>query len=50
MDVRNFSMKRTAMQLLVEFIGRQKMRLVGEGVSRLRERDERQALIMDFVY
>jgi len=36
------------MQLLAEFIGRQKIRLVGVGVSRLRERDERQMLITDF--
>jgi DNA polymerase IV (archaeal DinB-like DNA polymerase) len=44
-----FVIKRTAMQLLSEFIGRQKLRLVGIGVSRLRERDERQTLITDFV-
>jgi DNA polymerase IV (DinB-like DNA polymerase) len=43
-----FVIKRTAMQLLSEFIGRQKLRLVGVGVSRLRERDERQTLIIDF--
>jgi len=43
-----FVIKRTAMQLLSEFLGRQKIRLVGVGVSRLRERDERQALITDF--
>jgi DNA polymerase IV (archaeal DinB-like DNA polymerase) len=43
-----FVIKRTAMQLLSEFIGRQKIRLVGVGVSRLRERDERQTLITDF--
>jgi DNA polymerase IV (archaeal DinB-like DNA polymerase) len=36
------------MQLLSEFIGSQKIRLVGVGVSRLRERDERQTLITDF--
>ena len=35
------SIKRTAMQLLSEFIGRQKIRLVGVEVSRLRERDEK---------
>jgi DNA polymerase IV (archaeal DinB-like DNA polymerase) len=39
--------KRTAMQLLSEFIGRQKHRLVGVGVSRLRKRDVRQTLITD---
>lgn len=43
-----FVIKRTAMQLLSEFLGRQKFRLVGVGVSRLRERDERQTLITDF--
>jgi DNA polymerase IV (DinB-like DNA polymerase) len=43
-----FVIKRTAMQLLAEFIGRQKIRLVGVGVSRLRERDVRQMLITDF--
>lgn len=43
-----FVIKRTAMQLLSEFIGRQKIRLVGVGVSRLRERDARQTLITDF--
>jgi len=36
------------MQLLSEFIERQKIRLVGVGVSRLRERDMRQTLITDF--
>jgi hypothetical protein len=36
------------MQLLAEFIGSQKIRLVGVGVSRLRERDQRQTLITDF--
>ena len=41
--------KRTAMQLLSEFIGSQKIRLVGVGVSRLRERDARRTLITDFV-
>ena len=44
-----FVIKRTSMQLLSEFIGRQKIRLVGVGVSRLRERDKRQTLITDFV-
>jgi DNA polymerase IV (DinB-like DNA polymerase) len=43
-----FVIKRTAMQLLSEFIGSQKIRLVGVGVSRLRERDSRQMLIIDF--
>ncbi len=43
-----FVIKRTAKQLLLEFIGKQKIRLVGIGVSRLRERDERQTLITDF--
>lgn len=43
-----FVIKRTAMQLLSEFIGRQKFRLVGVGVSKLRESDERQMLITDF--
>jgi DNA polymerase IV (archaeal DinB-like DNA polymerase) len=43
-----FVIKRTAILLLAEFIGRQKIRLVGVGVSRLRERDQRQTLITDF--
>lgn len=43
-----FMIKRTAMQLLSEFIGGQKFRLVGVGVVKLRERDERQTLITDF--
>ena len=43
-----FVIKRTAMQLLTEFIGKQKIRLVGIGVSRLRERDVRQTLVTDF--
>jgi DNA polymerase IV (archaeal DinB-like DNA polymerase) len=43
-----FVIKRTAMQLLSEFIGGQKLRLVGVGVSRLRERDQKQTLITDF--
>jgi DNA polymerase IV (DinB-like DNA polymerase) len=37
------------MQLLYEFLGKQKIRLVGLGVSRLREIDDRQMLITDFV-
>jgi DNA polymerase IV (DinB-like DNA polymerase) len=41
--------KKTAMQLLYEFIGSQKIRLVGVGVSRLRERNARKTLITDFV-
>jgi DNA polymerase IV (archaeal DinB-like DNA polymerase) len=44
-----FLIKRTSMQLLSEFIGRLKLRLVGIEVSRLREIDDRQMLIMDFV-
>jgi DNA polymerase IV (DinB-like DNA polymerase) len=40
--------KRIAVQLLSEFIGRQKIRLVGIGVSKLRGIDERQMLITDF--
>jgi DNA polymerase IV (archaeal DinB-like DNA polymerase) len=44
-----FVIKRTAMQLLSEFLGKQKIRLVGVGVSRLREKDSRQMLITDFV-
>lgn len=43
-----FVIKRTAIQLLSEFIGRRKLRLVGVGVTKLRERDERQTLITDF--
>ena len=43
-----FVVKRVSMQLLAEFIGKQKIRLVGVGVSRLRERDTRQMLITDF--
>ncbi len=43
-----FVIKRTAMQLLSEFVGRQKLRLVGVGVTKLRERDKRQTLITDF--
>ena len=36
------------MQLLSKFIERQKIRLVGVGITKLREIDERQMLIMDF--
>jgi DNA polymerase IV (DinB-like DNA polymerase) len=43
-----FVIKRTATQLFAEFIGKQKIRLVGIGVSRLRERDVKQTLITDF--
>jgi DNA polymerase IV (archaeal DinB-like DNA polymerase) len=43
-----FVIKRVAIQLLAEFIGGQKLRLVGVGVSRLREIDDRQTLITDF--
>jgi DNA polymerase IV (DinB-like DNA polymerase) len=43
-----FVIKRTAMQLLSEFLGKQKIRLVGVGVSRLREIDSRQTLITDY--
>jgi DNA polymerase IV (archaeal DinB-like DNA polymerase) len=41
--------KRTDMQLFAEFIGGQKFRLVGVGVSRLLEIDARQTLITDFI-
>ena len=40
--------KKTAVELLSEFIDRKKFRLVGVGVSKLRERDEKQTLIVDF--
>jgi len=43
-----FVIKRTAMQLLSEFIGNRKLRLVGIGVTKLRERDKKQTLITDF--
>ena len=43
-----FVIKRVAKQLLAEFIGGQKIRLVGIGVAKLREIDERQTLITDF--
>jgi DNA polymerase IV (archaeal DinB-like DNA polymerase) len=45
-----FVIKRTAMQLLSEFLGKQKIRLVGVGVSRLREIDSRQMLITDYFF
>lgn len=44
-----FVIKRTVRQLLSEFLGGRKFRLVGVGVAKLRERDERQALITDFL-
>lgn len=44
-----FVIKRAATQLLSEFIGKQKFRLVGVGVTKLRERDERQTFITDFL-
>jgi DNA polymerase IV (archaeal DinB-like DNA polymerase) len=40
--------KRIAVQLLSKFLGRQKMRLVDVGVTKLREIDERQTLTTDF--
>jgi DNA polymerase IV (DinB-like DNA polymerase) len=43
-----FVIKRTAIHLLSEFIGGRKLRLVGIGVTKLRERDEKQTLITDF--
>jgi len=43
-----FVIKRTVIQLISEFFGRQKFRLVGVGVTKLRERDKRQTLITDF--
>ncbi len=43
-----FVIKRTAIQLLSEFIGGRKLRLVGIGVTKLRERDKKQTLITDF--
>jgi DNA polymerase IV (archaeal DinB-like DNA polymerase) len=43
-----FVIKRIALQLLSEFIGRRKFRLVGVGVTKLRERDEKQTLITNF--
>jgi DNA polymerase IV (archaeal DinB-like DNA polymerase) len=43
-----FVIKRVAIQLLTEFLGGQKLRLIGVGVSRLREIDDRQTLITDF--
>ncbi len=44
-----FVIKRLVRQLLSEFLGSRKFRLVGVGVSKLRERDERQTLITDFL-
>ena len=43
-----FVIKRIAVQLLSEFLGRQKIRLVGIGVTKLRKIDEKQTLITDF--
>ncbi len=43
-----FVIKRTATQLLSEFQGRKKFRLLGVGVAKLKEIDERQTLILDF--
>lgn len=43
-----FVIKRTAIQLLSEFIGGRKLRLIGIGVTKFRERDEKQTLITDF--
>lgn len=43
-----FVIKRVSMQLLSEFIGKRKIRLVGVGVSKLREKDTRQTMITDF--
>jgi DNA polymerase IV (DinB-like DNA polymerase) len=40
--------KRTALELLSEFLGRKKLRLVAVGVSKLKETDEKQTLIVDF--
>jgi DNA polymerase IV (archaeal DinB-like DNA polymerase) len=40
--------KRTAIELLTEFLDRKKLRLIGVGVTKLRERDEKQSLIVDF--
>ena len=40
--------KRTSIELLSEFLGKKKLRLVGVGVSKLREIDEKQTLIVDF--
>jgi DNA polymerase IV (archaeal DinB-like DNA polymerase) len=40
--------KRTAIELLSEFLDRKKLRLVGVGVSKLRGIDEKQTLIVDF--
>jgi len=42
-----FVIKRTAMLLLSEFIGSQKIWLVGVRILRLKERDKKQTLITD---
>jgi DNA polymerase IV (DinB-like DNA polymerase) len=44
-----FTIKKIAVQLLSEFIGLQKFRLIGIGVTKIREKDEKQALIADFL-
>jgi DNA polymerase IV (DinB-like DNA polymerase) len=44
-----FVIKKTVLQLLSEFIGRQKIRLVGVGVTKLREIENGQTFITDFV-
>ena len=44
-----FMIKKIAVQLLSEFIGRQSFRLIGTGGTKLKEKDEKQALITDFL-
>ena len=41
--------KREAVELLSEFLGRKKLRLVGVGVMKLRGIDDKQALMVDFI-
>ena len=41
--------KRETTELLSEFLGLKKLRLVGVGVTKLREIDDKQTLIMDFI-
>jgi DNA polymerase IV (DinB-like DNA polymerase) len=43
-----YVIKKTIKNLLSEFLGKQKIRLVGIGVTKLREIDEKQTLITDF--
>ena len=43
-----FVINRTALQLLSKFLGRQKIRLMGVRVSRLRERDQSQTRLQIF--